>query len=82
MPASFAQWAEHYGYDPNSEDAEVDYQRYLDELAALEPVSRDEAEAMLWWNRLTPADRRYWLDRAGSARPADAWQAYQQEAQA
>ena len=82
MPASFKEWAEHYGYDPNSEDAEVDYQRYLDELAALEPVSRDEAEAMLWWNRLTPADRRYWLDRAGSARPADAWQAYQQEAQA
>ena len=78
MPASFAQWAEHYGYDPNSEDAEVDYQRYLDELEALESITREEAEGMLWWNRLTERERQHWLDRAGSARPADAWRAYQE----
>jgi hypothetical protein len=32
---------------------------------------------MAWWNGLTPTRRRYWLDVAGSARPADAWRAFQ-----
>lgn len=85
MPASFKEWAEHYGYDPDSEDAEVDYQRYLDELAALESVvaKQDEADqadhvGMTWWNRLTERERRHWLDVAGSARPSDAFRAFQE----
>jgi hypothetical protein len=32
---------------------------------------------MAWWNRLTKAERRYWLDVAGSVRPVDAFRAYQ-----
>lgn len=37
-----------------------------------------EAEVgMAWWNRLTKSQRRYWLDVAGSARPVDAYRAYQ-----
>jgi hypothetical protein len=29
-----------------------------------------------WWNNLSRAERRYWLEAANSAVPADAWQAY------
>ena len=37
-----------------------------------------EAEVgIAWFNRLTRAERRYWLDVAGSARPVDAFRAYQ-----
>lgn len=37
-----------------------------------------EAEVgMAWWNRLTRRQRRYWLDVAASARPVDAFRAYQ-----
>ena len=42
-------------------------------------ISRDEAAGMRWWNALTPGDRRYWLDRAGSPRPVDAWHTYKTE---
>ena len=48
-------------------------------LEALE-AERSPAEALVgmsWWNGLTPTRRRYWLDVAGSARPADAWRAFQ-----
>lgn len=31
MAVSFEEWAQHYGYDPQSEQAREDYQRYLEE---------------------------------------------------
>ena len=37
----------------------------------------DSDVGMAWWNRLTKAERRYWLDVAGSVRPVDAFRAYQ-----
>jgi len=41
-------------------------------------VRRSDAEVgMVWWNRLTPARRMQWLEVAGSARPVDAWRAFQ-----
>lgn len=46
---------------------------------AREPA-RNAADARIgiaWWNGLTPTRRRYWLDVAGSAAPADAWRAFQ-----
>ncbi len=43
---------------------------------ASKPTPRDALEGMAWWNSLTRAERRHWMDRAGSARPADAWRAY------
>lgn len=39
-------------------------------------MSNDEL-GMIWWNKLTHAERRYWLNEAGSARPIDAWKAFQ-----
>jgi len=35
-----------------------------------------EAEGMAWWNSLTVTQRDHWLKQAGSAAPADAWQAF------
>lgn len=37
----------------------------------------DDRQGMIWWNRLTHTERQHWLEQAGSARPADAWRAYQ-----
>ena len=37
----------------------------------------DPIIGLIWWNRLTESERRHWLDQAGSARPVDAWRAYQ-----
>lgn len=38
--------------------------------------TQDERQGMNWWNNATRSERRYWLDIAKSARPADAWQAF------
>ncbi len=38
---------------------------------------QDARAGILWFNSLTPAERRHWLEVAGSAVPADAWRAYQ-----
>ena len=41
-------------------------------------VDLEDARAgIAWWNSLTPARRQRWLEVAGSARPADAWRAFQ-----
>ena len=51
----------------------------IEPAEAREPL-HDAANArvgMAWWNGLTPTRRRYWLDVAGSAVPADAWRAFQ-----
>lgn len=48
-------------------------------ILVIEPANAREHDAadarigIAWWNGLTPTRRRYWLDVAGSARPADAW---------
>ncbi len=50
-------------------------------ILVIEPANAREHDAadarigIAWWNGLTPTRRRYWLDVAGSARPADAWRA-------
>ena len=36
----------------------------------------DAMRGIGWFNCLSPTERRYWLDVAGSAVPADAWAAY------
>ena len=36
----------------------------------------DDRAGMNWWNRLPRHSRRYWLTRAGSARPVDAWRCF------
>lgn len=35
-----------------------------------------ETTGIAWWNRLSEAQRAYWLRVAGSARPVDAYRAY------
>jgi hypothetical protein len=40
-------------------------------------LSDDERAGMAWFNCLPPAERRYWLEIADSAVPADAWRAFQ-----
>ena len=40
-------------------------------------IPADAELGMAWWNALAPERRRHWLDVAGSARPADAWAAFQ-----
>ena len=39
----------------------------------------DIRQGIAWWNGLTPEERRLWLERVGSAIPADAWVAYKRE---
>lgn len=36
----------------------------------------DEQKGMDWWNAITEPQRSFWLKRAASAVPADAWRAY------
>lgn len=52
----------------------------LRELEALETQGaglKDASAGIAWWNSLQPAERREWLEIAGSAVPADAWRAFQ-----
>ena len=49
----------------------------IEPAKAREPAREDARIGMAWWNGLTPTRRRYWLDVAGSARPADAWRTFQ-----
>lgn len=46
-------------------------------LFALRPPAdlRDAVAGIDWFNSLSRADRAHWLERAGSAVPADAWSA-------
>jgi hypothetical protein len=36
-----------------------------------------ERDGIAWWNALQPFERAYWLRAAGSAVPAEAWEAHQ-----
>lgn len=41
------------------------------------PARATDAElGMAWWNNLAESERAEWLRRAGSAVPADAWEAF------
>ena len=44
--------------------------------AQIDAFVRDARNGIAWWNHLTPTQRGYWLTRARSATPADAWEAY------
>lgn len=48
--------------------------------ACLESLGFEELQnaraGIAWWNGLNRAERRYWLEGADSAVPADAWEAY------
>ena len=37
-------WCKHYGYDPQSEQARQDYDRYRDQLALFEGLPTDQAD--------------------------------------
>jgi hypothetical protein len=39
----------------------------------------DDLRGMRWWNSLTEVDRLFWLQKADSARPVDAWDAFKRE---
>lgn len=43
-------------------------------------MSNDDGLGMLWWNRMSEHERAYWCRVADSARPVDAWRAYQRAA--
>jgi len=38
MMKTFAQWCEHYGYDPASDEARADYARYQEQLALFQAL--------------------------------------------
>lgn len=44
--------------------------------ARLRSPTVSEQVGMAWWNRLSEAERAYWLRVADSARPVDAYAAY------
>jgi hypothetical protein len=39
-------------------------------------ATQDARAGIAWWNHLTPTQRSYWLTRAKSPVPADAWEAF------
>ena len=53
-----------------------DRQAIVIELRAQRNVA-DALVGMAWFNGLSPSERAYWLEVAGSAAPADAWRAFQ-----
>ena len=50
--------------------------RFREELAR----DADSRLGMAWWNDLTERERSEWMDRAGSAVPADAWEVFKRSA--
>ena len=53
--------------------------RQADASAPRTIATPDDIRGMRWWNALTEIDRLFWLQKADSARPADAWTAFKQE---
>lgn len=49
---------------------------------SVEHPTGDDYAGMAWWNGLSESARRYWKDRAESARAVDAWRAYKRSQQA
>jgi hypothetical protein len=46
---------------------------------SLRSLPTDAELGVIWWNRSTEPERAYWLMRAGSATPADAWETFRRE---
>jgi hypothetical protein len=44
--------------------------------AHTDEIAQDARAGIAWWNHLAPTQRSYWLMRARSAIPADAWEAF------
>lgn len=40
------------------------------------PCSPDALLGIIWWNRISRAERAHWLEVAGSYVPAEAWAAF------
>jgi hypothetical protein len=49
------------------------------EVAPVRAAMTDAELGIIRWNRLREIERAYWLARADSAVPADAWAAFQRE---
>ncbi len=47
------------------------------EAPGRDALAEDARAGMAWFNALTPPERSWWLTVADSARPADAWRAFQ-----
>jgi hypothetical protein len=45
----------------------------LDRVRAIRRPTADDVRGMAWFNGLSEQRREYWLQRAGSSRPVDAW---------
>lgn len=45
-------------------------------------MSTDAELGIAWWNHLSEQDRAMWLERAGSAVPADAWAEFNRRSRA
>ena len=45
-------------------------------MTTTEPTA-DELAGMDWWNSIDKAERAFWLAKAGTAVPAEAWAEYQ-----
>ncbi len=58
----------------------LDQTNTIDSAAPRRRPTADEAVGMAWWNRLSSRQRADWLQRARSARPADAWAVYKRSA--
>jgi hypothetical protein len=41
-----------------------------------------DEDGIAWWNALSASVRRYWLNQANSARPADAYAEYRRQTEA
>lgn len=56
-------------------------QAQTERVLALHPNAdlQDAVAGMRWFNGLSRAERRRWLDIAGSAVPADAWEAFKRD---
>lgn len=45
QPKSFTDWSNHYGYDPNSAEAQADYSRYLDQWSFFQSFVKEVSNA-------------------------------------
>lgn len=59
--ATFRDWCEHYGYDPESDSAHADYQRYCDNLGLLNAIAA-EGDAMTTEATINGREISYWIE--------------------
>jgi hypothetical protein len=67
------------GYGRDFEFLVRHWRPQLGPAAAIEIAIADAEAGVTWWNKLTPAQRRYWMERAANTGvAADAWHAFKQ----